>query len=582
MSKDWQILHLTDFHIGDPNAPAEHLREGFYREYIDGLVKCIRSEPLLQTPVDAAVFTGDFVDRGQLSHFKHAETVIRHLCDCLSITSDAVFVCNGNHDIDRELEKANKCEDARRSFDSFAKGLCGGAAISESGRARFVRTKQGAYGLMVDSTLGANGEDRAGTISTEEVDEMISLVRAQNISKDQILIVASHHPPNAALRVNGPFDETDSQWFEKHIWAFGHPLLTRLQDIASGPVLWLSGDIHKEAYVIDSAVHSVVTGRFGCSTAGGKSQVRRQARIIGVPALGDSYSWLFEYVPQGHVDHAQDGKWEKRFRKPEKHTRPSEEVLIHPAGTVVGTTAKALGASVEQKQGAERVVGALEGQLHLLSRKLQDEMMAVIAEEELYSLGRFVTSPAESTLGWISIGTLLDQEEFLVSAISEMAKWLTKLVTDEKPDEPVIIGIDSWGAILASQLSVTTGVRNFCVAARARGITHSASERISDTVRDAVARSDFIVLISDVIGTGRSLLHVFNELSERMTPKQLGRAKWALLSVICDEQHNREHTLAFASYSATVCKDLRIPILTNDRLPNDDILPPDISFVRFQ
>lgn len=93
---------------------------------------------------------------------------------------------------------------------------------------------------------------------------------------------------------------------------------------------------------------------------------------------------------------------------------------------------------------------------------------------------------------------------------------------------------------------------------------------------EAVSKSDLIVLITDVIGTGRSIRHVHDKLSENMSDKQKIRAKWIVLSVICDEHHCRGDTLAFVNYNATVCKDLRMPILSDDMLPSVEILPPDI------
>lgn len=273
MGKKWHILHLTDFHIAKPTSTDEHLREGYFHEYIEGLTKSLVSAQIDGVnALYAIVITGDFVDRGELSNFSHVNKIVDYLCKCLSVGLSQVFVCNGNHDIDRSFEKAHEFESARRIFNDFAGRLGNGLAKSITTRSTLTKSEGGAYALMIDSTIGADGDDRAGSISTQEIDDIVAQVRDEQLRTNDLLVVASHHPPNMALRINGPFDETNTKWYEKHIWALGHPLLTRLQDATSGPILWLSGDIHKPAFVIDGTIHSIVTGRFGGSVVGQNSQ----------------------------------------------------------------------------------------------------------------------------------------------------------------------------------------------------------------------------------------------------------------------------------------------------------------------
>lgn len=574
MTRQWRILHLTDFHVADPSGTDEHLRKGFFEEYIEGLARALRAQ-LGIAPIDLVVITGDFVDRGAIHNFTHVEEVVKYLCEQVGVQRDSVLVCNGNHDLVRDEDKAGEYARARAAYSGFARRAGGQGEFHSDVRSRLVKVRDDVWGLTVDSTIGANGEDRPGGIHVQEVDTIVAATRQQRLTGGDLLIVASHHPPNAAFRIDGPFDETNPQWYEKHIWALGHGLFTRLAQNVPGPILWLSGDIHKAAYVIDGSVHSVVTGRFGGSTKAPASQVRRQARLLNMSEDGEANSWIFEYVPPGHVDHAQVGTWEAKPAAPERHSRAgsgrTEE--FRPAVERPGV---AEGGSVRTQQHQH----GSEGGLDVLSAPLQREIMQIIAEEKLYSIGRYMTSPGQSTLAWIPIGLLMDQEELLVAVINEMTKWLRAVLQREKPDEPVIIGVDSWGAVLASQLSVTTGVGNFCIAARAQGITHAASERISDTVKSAVAKCDLVILISDVIGTGRTLAHVYEVLTKEMSDKQRERIKWMLLSVICDEQNDRSDLLKFAFANVTACKELRMPILHNDRLPSTDILPPDISFMR--
>lgn len=581
MSKEWGILHLTDFHIADANGIGEHLRECFFREYIDDLVKALREHGEIgNRAIDAIVITGDFVDRGKLGNFAHVEKIISYLCNKLDLSTARVFVCNGNHDIDRDLEIGNDHDGARENFKQFSASFGNQLALSENNRFALVKTDFKTHMLMLDSTIGSSGIDRPGNIEFAEIDTILEAIRSSLPESDELLVVASHHPACPYVAVDAPFDELSTNWQEQHVWQ-AYPLYARLVQNISSPILWLSGDVHRPAYVIEGVMQSIVTGRFGTSTSGTLSQIKRQGRVIHIDSNGESQSWLCEFVPPGHSDQAQLGYWEVTEQQPETHTRPTrrptnsllqlnaQSSLIQPAACSSSSAIHSLPVALPPGINVQ-----------LFSELLQEMILDSIAKERLYSLGRYSTSEIESTLAWIPMGSLLDQGELLSSVITKMVQWVKKQLIDEDAENPVIIGVDSWGAILASQITAMTGIRNYCVAGRVGGITHSASERIRETVQSGVADCDLIILVSDVIGTGKSLNRIHDELSEKMSEEQKQKIKWSLLSVICDEDCQRDSNLNFAYTNATACKDLRMPILRNDQLPNESVLPADISFVR--
>lgn len=580
MNKEWGILHLTDFHIADANATEEHLREGFFREYIDDLVRAIREHGEIGgKAIDAIVITGDFVDRGNLNNFSHAEKIIQHLCEKLGISTTNVFMCNGNHDIDRNLETTNDHEGARKEYKHFCSTFGNRSATKENSRFSLVTTDFQTHMLLIDSTIGSNGVDRPGIISATEIDDIMAAIRSPVLGQSDLLVVASHHPTCPYVSVDAPFDESNTNWREQHLWENAYPLYSRLISNVESPVLWLSGDIHRPAHVIEGSMQSVVTGRFGTATNNTPSQIKRQGRVLFISSAGESQSWLCEFVPPGHTDQAQLGHWTISEQSPETHTKSARRTSRSSAHLntpqAVAVTSAPFCAEISTP-----VTSSMAGSVQLLSELLQDMLLHAIANERLYSLGRYSTSEFESTLAWIPMGSLLDQGELLSSVITKMTQWVKKQLIDEEAINPVIIGVDSWGAILASQITAMTGIRNYCVAGRVGGITHSASERIRDTVQSGVVNCDLIILVSDVIGTGKSLNRIHDELSEKMSEEQKQKIKWSLLSVICDEDCQRENNLNFAYTNATACKDLRMPILRNDQLPNESVLPADISFIR--
>lgn len=585
MRQEWVVLHITDFHIADPNSTHEHLREKFFREYLNDLVDAIKRHEIIgKKPVDTIVITGDFINFGNRdglarTNFAHAKKVIDHLCDKLGVGKKAVFACYGNHDVDRDLESMGKHTEARNEFTSFADDYGNASGEIHGNYANLVKTAFGTHTLLLDSTFNAGGKNRPGQISDAEIDEIMERLRLANLDSGELLIIASHYPTCSYVAAGAPFDESNPEWSADHMWSSAYPIYARLNKATNVPVLWLSGDIHRQDYIIEKSIHTVVTGRLGAASGAMTSQVRRQARIILVSKEGNSRSWLCEYVPSGHRAQAQIGDWQLSEQTPHMLSPRTEQASSTVNQPVAEPTSVAM---PMPQQGQDAPIPSYSEcpPVELLSVELQGAIVGAIANKKLYSLGRFSTSKTESTMAWIPMGALLDQGELLSSLVTQMAKKVKKELADIKPDNPIIIGLDSWGSILASQVSVMTGIKNFCIAGRAKGLTHTAPERISETVRNGVLVCDLIILISDVIGTGMSLKGMYDDLTEEMSEKQKKQVEWILLSVICDDRCDRKSNLCFAHTNITACKDLRMPILKNDGLPSESVLPADISFIR--
>lgn len=86
------ILHITDFHYfgGSKRYEQEALTNALSKD-LDGKA------------VDFVIFSGDLVDRGQSSHFKEAKSILLDkVSSVLTLDSKNIFICPGNHDIDRK------------------------------------------------------------------------------------------------------------------------------------------------------------------------------------------------------------------------------------------------------------------------------------------------------------------------------------------------------------------------------------------------------------------------------------------------------------------------------------------------
>src|SRR5262245_3566408 len=111
MSKSWSILHISDFHIHDPDGSEELLRADHYDEYLNDLVVAARK--VHAAPINGLVVSGDFVNYGITGNFAHAERIIHFIAGELKIPNEAIVVCPGNHDVEKAKENDRTFEAAR-------------------------------------------------------------------------------------------------------------------------------------------------------------------------------------------------------------------------------------------------------------------------------------------------------------------------------------------------------------------------------------------------------------------------------------------------------------------------------------
>lgn len=585
----WQVLHITDLHIRDPKGTTEYLRAGFYEEYLDGLIVTIR--PFIDDKLDSIVVTGDFIDAGKTENFEHATKVINYLAAKLRVTADQVAICNGNHDLRREFELKGEFKEARQPFVDFAGQFANGKPTQSNDQAVLLKIGDGLWALMLDATIGSDKCEGPGTVDTPTADMLLGWIRA--IPADHALIIGAHYPVHSIMSEAAPFDEDNPIWAKEHLWHSAIILKDRIQVLEQRPqVTWVCGDIHKNFNLSHNEQYFMATGRLGTATGMQDSQVRRHARLIQiVDAETPPISRLFEFELKGHSSQPHLGRWKTVYEEqtnlrtidyiiaPGLPTGPSGE-RVEPSVIVETEPRDELGESETVADTAADVPAALLGeQIELIEASLQDELMRTIREERLYHFNRFDTSKESISLSWVSIGPLLNEGDLLSSTINAMVGWLRRKIDfeqDENADSTLLIGLDCWGAVIASQVSVQLGVPNLCVAERGGGEHYVPSETLAGEVFQLIRKAKNIVLISDVVATGLSFTRIYSKICEG-APEARGY-QWLALSIICDDKQQRMADCGFLAAHGTACKDLRMPILPASSLPSDSILPPQISF----
>jgi hypothetical protein len=157
----------------------------------------------------------------------------------------------------------------------------------------------------------------------------------------------------------------------------------------------------------------------------------------------------------------------------------------------------------------------------------------------------------------------------------EMAKWVQNEVlagSGAGRKEGLLLGLDCWGAVLAAQVSLATGIPASCIAARDAGRQHSASEGISDSIVDAVKRSGHVFLVSDVVVTGLTVRSVYDRLKERLPVDDHGR-RWYILSIVNALTIGQAEQLSFGHKTICACSTLPMPLLDKALLPPLSVAP---------
>lgn len=93
------MLHLSDLHFGWDEDPYEHAER---RLVLDGLLHALESLDPDWKP-ECMCITGDLGGKGRAADYQEAEDWLRQLLNALGIGPEALVICPGNHDANREL-----------------------------------------------------------------------------------------------------------------------------------------------------------------------------------------------------------------------------------------------------------------------------------------------------------------------------------------------------------------------------------------------------------------------------------------------------------------------------------------------
>jgi len=540
MIQDKKILHLTDFHLHDIDATSkEHFRKDYYQQYLNPLLEIVQKIG----KIDCIVATGDFIDRGKenFKNFEHAKHILEYIAKKLAIKKENIGVCIGNHDFDRDLDKEGKFAEARKEFFAFAENFSNGNPLKHEERYSVSLVSDNTYFLSLDATLHRGEKDQPGILSSLEINKIVEAIREYD-NPNNLIIVGSHYPLNYFERT---FPHDQDGFFDKHFWRTGELLKERIQStLKQSPILWLFGDTHQGAQNIYNNQLFVMSGRIGTKVVDpvkneyDSSILSRQANVIEYNSDATTQVRTIEFKPTGHRDDDQRGEWKLMEAEPYEFRTDTAE---------------------------------------LIDKEIQESLIRVIKKGRLYKFGRFVINNGEDiSLGWVSINSLLTDSSIAILPyiVKQSRSWIESKIGSDKNQSTLLIGIDFWGAIIASQLSVATGMRNFIIGSRGDKKNYSLQEVFESSEPELkIEGIKNIIFITDVVSSGRTVESIYKKLIEKYTDKGLNIDNYITIAVISDRKQTKKADFGFLQHFGTFCSDLRIPVVDSDMLPDEDILP---------
>lgn len=552
-----KILHVTDFHLDNVDDTNEHLRKKFYKEYITELADKIHSE--IGT-IDYIFCTGDFINKNRIENFKHAKIVIEFLAKMLKLKNEHVCICQGNHDFNILLDEEGKHKEARIKFEEFRKNFAE-THIQKRNEQTVLYKFDNLNCLSLDSTWNTGKSNIPRTLSTEEVDEIINDFIIDEVDKDKPLIVLSHYPMVHFNRSVMYIE--DKEWEKKHEWKDAYYLVERIYKLRQNQhTIYLFGDGHIPDFMSYSKYsHFIMSAMFGCGSDTIPKKISREAKIIDFEANEEPTIYTYKYNMRGYGDNPQIGDW-KRIKSKIRLEESNPLTKLHLT-----------------KQTHEEIEQAIKTSKKpiVISTSIQNELINKIAQQRLYSLGRYATSNTLVSLGWIYTDKLLSDSVLLTQIINRINKWFEKKISNEIVyNKTAFIGIDFWGAILSSQVSIKTNVKSFCIASKAGANHHTYKESVNFLKSK---KADFneienIILFTDVIASGETIKRKKDKIEEVI---ELEIPNWYVISIIADEEQDRKSNLDSFVEIVTFCSKLRTPIMRVEQIPPESIVPPRLD-----
>lgn len=600
-----RVCHLSDLHFVGNEKGLFALNR--LDEALNGIASAIGGHG----SVDVLVATGDFVLAHQnikvendndkerrveerLKAWRRSSDLLKGLANRLGVVVENILVCPGNQDVDRDdlfsgghglnefnsqiLTELNRPTDDLIPLTSFA----------TLRKFNFpLKTMMPVYGVELNMMYSARqltaswehgGEEQKkkltvpGLLSESACKEFTKALMAE--WKVGTLLVVGHYPITIfdwyQAYEESINDASVSFWAMNHLASGWGNLLAVLADAADGDrrrAIMLHGDTHHQMPVsrVATGLYASTAGRLDDPGAGSQVSCHFRTYRINVSDMDRSTYRDFHYQRKIHSSDSptesidQQGDWLATTQSFPTITTSGrlEHSLVAPAETIE----KVLPEPSETGQ------------------SIANAMLEKIRMFNLFQLRRIGSGNTEEgarapqRLGHVRLGPILNDKDIFEGSLRLFERWAdVRQEWYNKPKEgQLIVGVDTWGAALASQLALRMGIPSCGVTMR--GLEQDErSEAIENrpVVEKFQDGRDFLI-VTDIVVTGQTLkvLHDLILQHSKHTPSVA-----AVCLVAAKTSHlTTDINLPFSV--GAVLTELEIPVVPRNWLPDVDVLPAE-------
>jgi len=535
-----KILHITDLHLNDFEGNTEFIRRRFFEEYLDKLVTAINDSGI--KTIDVLVLTGDFVDRGKVENFEYIKNIINYLCAKLGISESNVCCTIGNHDYKwkEEVSDFSTSVELRKPYYDFASAFDGEIA-ERTDRFLLKKVDEDTYFLSLDSTLRSTG-GAPGKIDDSEIDAIVHDALKKHLNENSTLLIGCHFPITSDE--NNFLASEEPNWHANHVWTQAAGLHDRIKSLKFKNIIWFHGDVHaSDKKSIENSTY-ILTGRFSGNITT-VSEFPRQCALVEIDDSGQKAT-TYSFISPTHTANPHTGRWGS-----------SASTQIRE---VSNTNQSAVKISNDPRE------------LKVIDEEIESQIIENISNDELFKFGRFKTSEKYSSIGWINVNKLMNSP-VLLSRINEKSFKHIKEITNAESSKVILIGLEVIGGIIASQVSVRTNTINFILPIRGNKKFYSTEETSTEKLEAILPTIEEVVVFIDVIASGNTMSEFVTSLIG-INPK----LKIHVISVLTNSISFIKPEIPGVTSYATFCHKLKIPLVENQYLPDESILPATLDF----
>jgi len=212
-------------------------------------------------------------------------------------------------------------------------------------------------------------------------------------------------------------------------------------------------------------------------------------------------------------------------------------------------------------------------EVKVLNEVMENEIVLMISTRGLYKLGRYETYANKTSLAWISLGPILNEKKDMIIQMSRIT--MEYLIDQQKVvmADSLLLGVGCWGAIIASHISLVTGMVNIAISVEDALSIPRAESIVMDSLELNLKGRKTIIMVTDVVATGTTINTIYKHVKNYCDLKGENVERWYLMSLIAGDK--KQIICDPRVIETTFCAKVPIPVVERNELPSFDVIKND-------